>query len=1096
MNKPLRCITISALWLVTSSSLASTPVVLPKPDPVTGTWNIGMQAGGSVLEADVLGATGSSSAPDSYAQKNLRLVGGFHIGYDWMMQPDWSLGVETGYRYLGGVRQYHRDTNSVDTYASKRMQGISNLLTAQYFVDQHFGVFAKVGAMVDWGYQNIKADSGAALASNAHSKRWHISPEYQIGLIYRLVHWSFTLAYDQVLSKGTKASSILAPDAQPNLIAEPYISSILLGANYFWDSVGRYRKAFTKRSGWHLGVLTGFSVFGSNAGGSDNVTTTGVSTRQQNLHWVAGAHVARDYDISSKWSSGFEMGYRYLGSATRKHRLAADAHGRSSERGVNGLLGLHYYLTPQLQFFAKAGAMLAWLRDKVNADAGQQIVRSTRDLRWHMNPEWQLGLAYRLAHWSFSLAYDKVMSENVSTTDQMSSTIKSLYTDPDISTLLLGVDYHWNGVAMPRWNPVGNVAGWHLGLTAGVGIVEPHGPMGTIVEPTSGVAPNIVVRYQQQSLRFAGGMHFGHDWQFKKHSLLGFETGYRYLGGVHRSYTDSNNAVAHGSSRLQGVNGLLVGRFFVMPHINFFGKVGGVLEWMHRKINADSGMTFAVTSRGVRWHINPEWQLGLAYRLANWSLSIAYDRIMGEGVRAGDPIGARPTNFHNGNTYEDPSISTVLLGADYWMTGAPMAHWPDGLHRDGWHVGLQAGASVLETHNQSDIGSLVPTVSAGTMSEKNAHAVGGIHLARDYAVRPRWLLGWEAGYRYLGRSLHAKYATSADVHNRNSVQGVNGLLALRYYLTPHATVFAKAGAMLEWLHYKVHSDSTATDAVSTRMTRWHVDPEWQLGFAYRLMHWSFSLAYDRVVGEGVTSINPSNSNLSHSTYTNPSVSSVLLGADYWWQGVQIARWPAGLNFSGWSMGVDTGFSVMEIHNPADYIANSIVKRMYQRNVNPVGGLHLAREYQLNGHILWGIESGYRFLGYTKRRNTISGATARSHNYAEGVNGLFTARYFMTPHVNVFAKAGAVAEWQRMKTSSEGGTVVNKRELRWHANPEWQLGVGYRLNQWSFSLAYDRIIGLGATQIDPMSGSETSYDTLTNYLNPSISTVLVSANYHF
>ena len=1094
MNKPLRCVTISALWLVTSSALASTPVTLPKQDPVTGTWNIGLQAGGSVLEADVLGATGSLGTTNRYAQQNLRLVGGFHIGYDWMIQPDWSLGVEMGYRYSGGVWQYHRDANSRDIYATKRTQGISDLLTARYFVDQHVGFFAKVGAMTRWGYQNIKADSGAALAAGAHGKRWHISPEFQVGLIYRLVHWSFNLAYDQVLSSGVKSSTTLAAGARPNLIGEPYVSSVLLGANYFWDSVGRYSKAFVKRSGWHAGVITGFSVFESKAGGGESVTVSSGVTNQQNLHWIAGAHLARDYDINPKWSSGFEMGYRYLGSATSKNTLNTVAYRRENEHGVNGLLGLHYYVTPHLQFFTKIGAMFAWLRNKVNADPNQTVVRSARDIRWHMNPEWQLGLAYRLAHWSFSFAYDRVMSEKVRVSDQMASGLSTLYTDPDISSLLLGVDYHWNGVAMPRWNPAANVAGWHFGLLAGMGIAEPHGPMGTIVNNTVFI-PNRVVRYQQQNLRFVGGMHVGHEWQFKKHSLLGFESGYRYLGGFRRSYTDSNNSVAHASSRLHGVNGLLVGRLFVTPHINFFAKLGGMVEWMHRKIDANVGMTYAVPIRGVRWHINPEWQLGLAYRLANWSLSVAYDRIMGEGVRVGDPIGDSPNNPLLGNTYEDPSISTVLLGADYWMTGAPMSRWPDALHRDGWHIGLQAGASVLETHNVSDIGSQKISAITGTMGEKNAHAVGGIHIARDYTIKSRWLLGWEAGYRYLGRSLQEKFLSSADVHNRNSVQGVNGLLALRYYLTPHATVFAKAGAMLELLRYKVHSDNVAAYAVSTRMTRFHVNPEWQLGFAYRLMHWSFSLAYDRVVGGAVSVINGSNNYLSHSTFTDPSVSTLLLGADYWWQGVQMARWPAGLSFSGWSMGADAGFSVMEIHMPVDFNDGGVTRRLYQRSLNPVGGLHLAREYRLNGRVLWGAESGYRFLGYAKRRNTTSGATARSHNYAEGVNGLFTARYFMTPHINVFAKAGAIAEWQRMKTSSEGGSVVNKRELRWHFNPEWQLGLGYRIRQWSFSLAYDRIIGLGATQLDPMAGHET-LNVLTDYLNPSISTVLVSANYHF
>ena len=182
------------------------------------------------------------------------------------------------------------------------------------------------------------------------------------------------------------------------------------------------------------------------------------------------------------------------------------------------------------------------------------------------------------------------------------------------------------------------------------------------------------------------------------------------------------------------------------------------------------------------------------------------------------------------NAHLAPTSSSVLLGISYGL-GSPLKRSRD--LRSGissWELGFSWGEGVLRTLERGAEDNYNLGGAIGTFTHKNHASVWGVHVLHRYGLGGRWSLGWQLGYRDLGKT-SGTYDRAGRLSTRFlRGEGFDGLLRLDYALSRDWGVYGALGGMVWQLHRSVEQDNGWAypgDASRTQM-----DPEYALGLRY------------------------------------------------------------------------------------------------------------------------------------------------------------------------------------------------------------------------------------------------------------------------
>lgn len=213
-----------------------------------------------------------------------------------------------------------------------------------------------------------------------------------------------------------------------------------------------------------------------------------------------------------------------------------------------------------------------------------------------------------------------------------------------------------------------------------------------------------------------------------------------------------------------------------------------------------------------------------------------------------------------------------LLTSSVFANGkAYVLHQPACYAIPGWVIGADIGWGYLDTPENNlffDDG-----VSWNDLSQ--SHDIGdivwGIHGGRTFDITPSMLLGFEVGYKDLGRS---KYKStwalgpreqSGKLTRKVDQQAIDVLLTGNYFVWQGFNLFAKAGmAYVESTTKQTFSGevlpSNNTDYASyynTKESIWRLRPEVIFGMGYMFNNFDVHVLYDYVYGVTETQWNSS-----------------------------------------------------------------------------------------------------------------------------------------------------------------------------------------------------------------------------------------------
>ncbi|MBA2656506.1 MAG: hypothetical protein H0U70_05910 [Tatlockia sp.] len=165
--------------------------------------------------------------------------------------------------------------------------------------------------------------------------------------------------------------------------------------------------------------------------------------------------------------------------------------------------------------------------------------------------------------------------------------------------------------------------------------------------------------------------------------------------------------------------------------------------------------------------------------------------------------------------------------------------------RGGWIIGGDIGYGYLSTQEEDILAPIpftIPPITE-TLSQRHkiGNLVGGGYVGRDFSVTEPFLLGVEAGYKYLGQSRYQALATDLFSSNlirtkiRVNQQAVDILLTGKYFVWQNVNLIAKAGAAYVRSKTTDSADftlSSFTGGLTTVASIWRIKPEFDLGIGY------------------------------------------------------------------------------------------------------------------------------------------------------------------------------------------------------------------------------------------------------------------------
>jgi hypothetical protein len=403
------------------------------------------------------------------------------------------------------------------------------------------------------------------------------------------------------------------------------------------------------------------------------------------------------------------------------------------------LLTTTYWLTDKLALLGKVGAAYEMLDQTVSCNSGDctsvdLFAAGMTDTRYNINPEIMAGLGWQFApQWRADFLYQHIISNAMFSFGSFYQ--RGTYNNPSISSLLLGVDYQMTG---RPWAPGiahgDHPGGWHAGMTIGPNVIDTQ---------QFGSNDNLVpLNYTLNNRSLSSGLYIGYDWPILPRWLLGVESGYQDLGASEWRLNSANiNDVLRFTNKYSALDVLLTTTYWLTDKVALLGKLGVAYEVINQTGNCNSGdcTAFRLSTASVnstRYNVNPEFAAGFGWQFApQWQADFLYQRVISNAIFSY----ARGSWYQNG-TYNNPTISSFLLGLDYQMTDRP---WAPNIIRDahlgGWHIGMGLGPNVIDTQEyggNDNFDSTSYTLNNRSLSTK-------LYLGYDWSVLSRWLVGVE-----------------------------------------------------------------------------------------------------------------------------------------------------------------------------------------------------------------------------------------------------------------------------------------------------------------------------------------------------------------
>ncbi len=855
------------------------------------------------------------------------------------------------------------------------------------------------------------------------------------------------------------------------------------------------------QGGWYAGITAGSGVIETHEKNGSN-TRSDEAYNLTNRSAIGGVHVGYNWQLSPRWLLGFESGYQYLGHSNALQHVSLNSRLRNDTiiRAVDALFTGQYFLSNQVNVFGKLGAAYETLTRTSDCEQGTCLVNTidvsghSQTTQYHINPEIQLGLGWHVSKaLRLSAAYQRIIGDNVR--QYNTQTLRAdTYINPSINSFLFGLDYYF--MVNPGLHQVNHTSqgGWYAGITAGSGVIETH-------EKDDSNNDNEGM-YNLTNRSAVGGVHVGYNWQLNSRWLMGLEGGYQYLGHSEALQHRPFDSRLRSGTTIRAVDALFTGQYSLSNQVDVFGKLGAAYETLTRTSDCEQGAcnvnTIAASNHNqtTQYHINPEIQLGLGWHVSKaLRLSAAYQRVMSDNVRQYN------TQTHAYDTNIDPSINSFLFGLDYYfMTNAGLHQVTHTPHR-GWYTGITAGSGVIETKETDGSNN----ISDWALNLTNRTAVGGVHVGYNWQLSPRWLMGLEGGYQYLGHSEALQHVhLGSRLRSGTTIRAVDALFTGEYFLSNQVDVFGKLGAAYETLT-RTSDCEQGTCLVNTidvsghsQTTQYHINPEIQLGLGWHLNKTlRLSAAYQRIMSDNVRQTNGQID--FDDTHINPSINSFLVGLDYYFMANAGLRQVIHASHGGWYAGITAGSGVIETYE-ADGSVNDNERAYNLTNRSAVGGVHVGYNWQLSSRWLMGLEGGYQYLGHSEAlQHVMLNSTLRSGTTIRAIDALFTGQYFLSNQVDVFGKLGATYETLTRTSDCEQGACFgpsiaasgHNQTTQYHINPEFQLGLGWHVSKaLQLSAAYQRVISDNVRQYS----GQTFFDD--TRINPSINSIILGLDYYF
>ena len=823
--------------------------------------------------------------------------------------------------------------------------------------------------------------------------------------------------------------------------------------------------------GWEFGVEGGYNR------AQDGFPNSAVNTPNQalnihdnnNFQW--GGHVGYLFPVLSRLLVGVETGYQNLGGVKVTATGTANGVGSGTRKiqhiqDVNLLVDLRYYLTSSLAVMSKFGGALKWYRSATSASPADPITNSSNfnayANSYFFEPMWELGMLINTsAHTNVTLMINH-LSGAITGTNYIPQ-------DPSVTGIMAGFNWDLNNLEYVMFNHNStHPSGFELGMDVGYNRINTGQANRSA---TFNLANGINFDYRDyENVQY--GAHMGYYVPVLPQLLVGVETGYIHLGGAKEHLTNNlNNSEDYSTNNIQAINMLVALRYYLLDRLALLGKIGGAYEWFKEAhtVNGSGPASFSTagfTSSEIRRLFNPEWQLGFLVDLnSHLNASLVFNQIAGK---------------QQGSLFTGATNATAMgvLGSLNWDMHGDVLPVNVGSHPGGWELGAMVGYNRIYTgqygfsssDNRNNTDNYLRYYDYGNFES-------GGHVAYNFAIKPRFLLGVEVGYKYLGGAKFSDQrlqdTIGKEFYNTDHTQAIDLLATLRLYVLKHLAVIGKLGGAYEWFTVKhmVESGtgprSTIPAPYLTYESRSVIDPEWQAGILVDLdEHVKATLAYQQILGQHGNETLP--------YVTNPSVGGVIAGVDWDMNDGEMMH-VSKPHASGVEWGMSTGYDLVntgQAGNQADSASrnnnNAIEYINYYDYGNVPVATHLGYNFAINNRFVVGFETGYQYLGGAKYRSISAdgGSTHFTTKSIQAIDTLASLRFYVSNNLAFMAKAGAAFKWYKVNQST--GPIVpnptvtangNYTANEFNIDPEWQLGLSYDVGQHVSFMSYvEQIIG--------------------------------------
>lgn len=611
-------------------------------NPTAGSY-IGILNGLSVGTSFYKNNNSSSTPGNSYSLSTESYTGGVYLGYDWLLNSRWTMGVEGGYQDFG--RLVAKTTTDSGIEQTKALtQGVNAFLTAKYWLNNQLDLFSKLGFAYQWQTTKNSCGDNCTASINSQGTQYYISPEIESGFGWQLAsNWNLNLAYQHFI---TASNYVVFPSMQK-------FDSALFEVEYHFNYFPTLTNTVAvTTSGWHVGIENGLSLISTGEQIYTNSTSNNLYSLK-NQSYTGGAYLAYDWALNSRWNMGWEMGYQDLGHSKFNYVSAINDYNTSEKVDINAmnlLLTAKYWLNRNFDVFGKFGAAYEFFHAKqeCSGDCSYSTAPFNANSRsMILNPEIQAGLGWQFADdWNLNLAYQRIISNSIflglteHSTDQLEN--------PSINSVLLGIDYQFSDDVM------GNVftlplGGWYVGVNNGLSILT-MGDMSSIRNQNDWVVDS-------KTHSYTTGGYWGYDTSVTNYWDLGIENGYQYLGRS-KAYLSSGGFTVNSKTTAQMVDALLTSKYWLSRRFDVLAKLGVAYERVKGQAECSGDCSSSDAEgiinmyQGKQNYFTPEAVVGLGWQLAtDWNINLAYQQIGGWNL--------------NAYNRQNPVVDSLLVGVDY-----------------------------------------------------------------------------------------------------------------------------------------------------------------------------------------------------------------------------------------------------------------------------------------------------------------------------------------------------------------------------------------------------------------------------------------------